>query len=139
MRTSIIKQLGVFGLATLFAAQAIATADDEAIRERITLIGDVCVEGDEGCGVAAPVASAGPKSPDDIYNNNCTACHATGAAGAPVKGNKAAWAPRIAQGMDVLFDHAWNGLNGMPAKGLCMDCSEDDIKATIKFMVDASK
>lgn len=134
-----IKLLGVFGLATLFAVQALATSDDDAIRERITLIGDVCVEGDEGCGVAAPTASAGPKNPSDVYAANCTACHSTGAAGAPIKGNKAAWAPRIAQGLDVLFEHAWNGFNGMPAKGLCMDCSEDDIKATIKWMVDASK
>lgn len=139
MRTTVIKLLSVFGLATLLAAQASASADNDAIRERIKLIGSVCVEGDADCGTPAPAASSGPKSPEDVYTTNCSACHATGAAGAPKKGDKAAWAPRIANGMDSLFNNAWNGLNAMPAKGLCMTCSEDDIKATIKYMVDASK
>lgn len=139
MRKTVIKLLSVFGLATLLAAQASANTDNDAIRERIKLVGAVCVEGDADCGTPAPAASSGPQDPADVYTASCSACHASGAAGAPKKGDKAAWAPRIAQGMDTLFEHAWNGFNAMPAKGLCATCSEDDIKATIKHIVDASK
>ena len=51
----------------------------------------------------------------------------TGAAGAPKTGDAAAWAPRIAKGMDTLYGNAINGVGAMPAKGLCADCSDDEI------------
>jgi cytochrome c5 len=54
-------------------------------------------------------------------------------------GDAAAWAPRIAQGMDTLLTHATNGLNAMPPKGLCMECSADDLKAVIEYMVQNSQ
>ena len=101
----------------------------------------VCLQGDE-CGAGAPVAAAAaaaPKSPEEIYNTTCMACHATGAAGAPKVGDKAAWAPRIAQGADTLHKHAIGGLNAMPAKGTCASCSDDEIIAVVDFMVSKSK
>lgn len=70
----------------------------------------------------------------DKYNKSCGACHNTGAAGAPKKGDKAAWAARIKQGDAVLLGHVKNGFKAMPPKGLCMDCSDADFKALIKFM-----
>jgi cytochrome c5 len=134
------KTLLATALFTLFAAQSFAISDAkrDAISERLKPIGEVCVEGDSGCAAAVAVSS-GPKSADDIYNSSCMACHATGAAGAPKVGDKAAWAARIAQGSDTLHKHAIEGLNGMPAMGLCMSCSEDEIKATVDFMVKKSK
>jgi len=74
-----------------------------------------------------------------IYQKSCQACHAAGVAGAPKLGDKEAWAPRIAQGMDVLVVNATNGKNAMPPKGTCMDCSEEDLKAAIEYMVGQSK
>ena len=68
-----------------------------------------------------------------------TACHATGAGGAPMLGDAVAWADRIAQGNDALYDHAINGLNGMPAKGLCMDCSDEEIQVAVDYMVVGSQ
>ena len=68
------------------------------------------------------------------YQMTCFACHGTGAAGAPMKGDKAAWAPRLEQGMDVLLTSVKAGKNAMPPGGLCMDCSDDDYKALINFM-----
>ncbi len=71
---------------------------------------------------------------EDKYAKSCAACHATGAAGAPKKGDKAAWAPRLKQGDTVLLGHVKNGFKAMPPKGLCMDCSDADYKALIKYM-----
>lgn len=76
---------------------------------------------------------------EGIYNTKCMACHATGAAGAPKLGDKEAWAPRIATGMDALLASATNGKNAMPPKGTCMDCSEDDLKAVIEYMTSKSQ
>src|SRR5690554_3365021 len=84
------------------AGAVMASVDDE-IRARIQPVGEVCLQGEE-CGEAAAAtqtASAGPRSGSEVYNAVCMACHTTGAAGAPVIGDSAAWAPRIAQGMET--------------------------------------
>jgi len=120
------------------SVQALTDKQKEQIAERIKPAGSVCLQGDATCGAAA-AASSGPRSGDDVYKTSCMACHDTGAAGAPKKGDKAAWAPRLAQGMDTIYGHAINGFNGMPPKGTCMTCSDDDIKAAVDFMVEASK
>ena len=67
------------------------------------------------------------------------ACHTTGAAGAPVIGDAAAWAPRIEKGIDTLIDHAINGFNAMPAKGGCSNCPDEEITAAVEHMVEQSK
>ena len=78
-----------------------------------------------------------------IYQQACVACHATGVAGAPKLGDKAAWAPRIAQGIEVLQQHAINGYQGstgvMPAKGGRADLSDDAVKAAVEYMVSNSQ
>jgi cytochrome c5 len=74
-----------------------------------------------------------------IYQTSCQACHATGAAGAPKLGDKEAWAPRIATGMDAMLTSAINGKNAMPPKGACMSCSDADLKAAIEYMVSQSQ
>ncbi len=61
--------------------------------------------------------STGPKTGEQVYNGLCTACHASGAAGAPKFGDAAAWGPRNGQGFDTLLKHAIEGFKGMPAKG----------------------
>lgn len=87
---------------------------------------------------AAPVAAAA-RSGQEIYQSTCFACHGTGAAGAPKLGDTAAWAPRISQGIDTLLSNAINGLRAMPARGTCANCSDDDLKAAIEYMVENSK
>lgn len=80
---------------------------------------------------------------ESTYKAACFACHGTGAAGAPKLGDKAAWASRIAQGMDTLYDHSIKGYKGkkgfMPAKGGRADLSDAAVKASVKYMVDQSK
>lgn len=130
-----MKQLNTLILTciALLAAQAFATTDaqQEKIRERIKPVGEVCVGAE--CGGAAAVAS-GPRSGEEVYNGACTACHGAGILGAPKKGDTAAWDERLSKGMDKTLANALNGINSMPAKGNCMDCSDEEILAAIKFM-----
>lgn len=86
----------------------------------------------------APAASA--RNGEYVYSHYCFACHAAGVGGAPVFGNAEQWAPRIAKGMDALLQSAENGIPPlMPAKGTCMDCSDEELQAAVAYMVDAAK
>lgn len=70
----------------------------------------------------------------DRYKKTCAVCHGSGAAGAPKTGNGEQWAPRLEKGIDTLVEHAKNGFNAMPPKGMCFDCSDDEFKALIEYM-----
>ena len=130
-----MKQLKalILAAATLLMAQAHAATDaqNDKIAERIKPVGTVCV-GVE-CGGAA-VAPAEPRSGEQVYASACTACHGMGVLGAPKTGDTAAWDERLAKGMDATLKNALNGLNAMPPKGNCVNCSDDEILAAIKYM-----
>ena len=104
---------------------------DEQIAERLKPIGDVKI--------SDAVASSGPQDPETVYNTFCAGCHASGAGNAPILGDVGAWSERIAQGTDVLYASGINGIGIMPAKGACAACSDDDIKATVDYMIAASQ
>jgi cytochrome c5 len=72
---------------------------------------------------------------EGIYNRACVACHATGVAGSPKLGDRSAWAPRVSQGMDALLSTAVSGRGAMPPRGTCMDCSDEELKVAIAYMV----
>ncbi|SDS37294.1 Cytochrome C oxidase, cbb3-type, subunit III [Pseudomonas asplenii] len=74
------------------------------------------------------------QDPEAVYNRVCIACHAGQLPMAPQKGDKAAWKPRMAQGMDVLVQHVTQGFKAMPPRGLCMDCSAEDYRSIIRWM-----
>ncbi len=80
------------------------------------------------------ISQAAEQAVVDSYNKSCAMCHASGAAGAPKTGSADDWAPRMKKGMDTLVASATNGLNAMPPKGMCFDCSADDFKALIEYM-----
>jgi cytochrome c5 len=89
-------------------------------------------------GAAGGDAKVDPAKGKEIYNTVCQACHATGAAGAPKFGDKAAWAPRIGKGLDELVASATKGLNAMPPKG-GYSGSDAEFRAAVEYMVNASK
>lgn len=93
---------------------------------------------------AAPAAPAAPAVVENHpgegpYKQVCALCHGGGVAGAPKTGDKAAWAPRIAQGNDVLYKHAIEGFTGqagmMPPKGGGTGLSDEQVKQAVDFMV----
>lgn len=95
-------------------------------------------------GLALPSATTFAADGKAVFNKTCKNCHLAGVGGAPKFKDKAAWAPRIAQGMDILTKHALKGFKGkakipMPPKGGNPKLSDDEVKAAIQYMVDAAK
>ena len=76
------------------------------------------------------------QDPEAVYSRACAACHNGQLPMAPQKGDKAAWEPRLAKGMDALVQSVTNGLNAMPPRGLCMDCTAEDYQAVIELMTE---
>lgn len=89
--------------------------------------------------VALGVSGAAVADGQKTYQSSCQACHATGAAGAPKVGDKEAWAPRIATGIDAMLATSIAGKGAMPPRGACASCSDDDLKAAIEYMVSQSQ
>ena len=118
-----------------------------AVAERISPVGQVYLPGDEteaAAPVAEPVAEPEPVATamtgPQVYNSACLACHSTGVGGAPVVGDAAQWTDRIAQGVDVLYDHAINGFDGAAAtpmlpKGGRADLSDQEVRDAVDYMV----
>lgn len=80
-----------------------------------------------------PKSSGGPGA--SIYDSYCSACHATGAGGAPQFGNAQVWEALVkSNGQENIYEHAIHGLNGMPAKGTCITCTDDQIKQAVDYM-----
>lgn len=97
----------------------------------------------------APAVAAAPAAPqtqavaaagggEALYKQACAACHMTGAANAPKLGDKAAWAPRLAQGVPALVQNAIKGKGAMPPKG-GSTAPDADVRAAVEYMVTASK
>ena len=157
---------GVLLLGDLVGDGESAEAGDahSMIEERIQPLGQVAVTGDPAPApapiAAAPIAvaqmpavAAQPAAPTQaaapaatpgsaIYEQACALCHVPpGLAGAPAFGDAASWAPRIAQGPEVLAEHVINGYQGstgiMPPKGGRVDLSDDDVLAAMQHMLDA--
>ena len=80
-----------------------------------------------------------PRDGATVYNTLCSACHATGVAGAPKTGDKAAWAPRIALGDSALLQSVINGKGAMPARAGDASLTEDELKAAVAFLVGKAK
>lgn len=131
-----------FGLALAIAGFAASVnAANQTAADRTKPVGEVCMAGDPCAAAVVASASAGEaRSGEQVYSTSCFTCHATGAAGAPKLGDAAAWSARIAErGEDGMYTSAIKGFNAMPAKGLCMDCSEEEIKHAVDHILANSK
>jgi cytochrome c5 len=108
--------------------EAVAGADNSALA--------IKVETPEGAGSASP---AMPSNSTALFEQTCSVCHGQGIAGAPKAGDKAAWAPRIAEGKATLYEHALKGFQGktgvMPPKGGRTDLPDDLVKQAVDHMV----
>ena len=113
----------------------------DTMQERTKPVGSVCMAGEDCAKTKSDDAAAttAGRSGQAVYDSKCASCHATGAANAPKLGDTAAWSARIAKGSDALYTSALSGFGAMPPKGLCFDCSDAEIKATVDYMVEGSK
>ena len=128
------------------AAVELTEEQREAVAARIAPAGEVCVQGESCGGVpagAAAAAGAGGAGAvaavdgESTYNMACMACHASGAGGAPIVGDSAVWAPRIAKGTEALHSSGVNGIagTGMMAKGGRADLSDEAVIAAVDYMI----
>ncbi len=130
----------IYGL-SVGTMPAMSPVADSSVDERIKPVGQVRVaDGSEPAAPAAeasaPTAASGEAAPGEaIYGKSCVVCHAAGVAGAPKLGDKGAWEARIALGIDGLLKTAINGKGAMPPRGTCGDCSDDDLRAAIEYML----
>jgi len=132
--------------ATAFVSNSFAADDKDALEKeqiisRIKPIGQVHINDGSTPPPAAPkTAAAGAgRTASEIYKKACMACHAAGVANAPKVGDQAAWDTRMAKGIDTLLGSVNKGMGAMPPKGGDASLTDDEIKATIKFMHDGAK
>jgi cytochrome c5 len=118
----------------------------EGVEERVRPLVRVAVAGQDnsalvikGLAQASTIKLEIPKDGPALYDAVCKTCHATGLAGSPKTGDRAAWGPRIAQGKATLYEHALRGYTGksgaMPAKGGRTDLSDDLVKSGVDYLV----
>jgi len=158
MYSLVIGVLAAIALAILVLAmkmsdltQGVYTRDaveyQAAVAERIAPVAEVYLPGEEQQASAPVVAAAEPEpvaaalTGPQVYNTACIACHSTGVGGAPVVGDAAQWVDRIAQGSNVLKEHAISGFTGvgfMPAKGGRLDLSDDEVAVAVDYMIGES-
>ena len=145
--------IGLIILARIIAGNTTAVHKQEdpvylqEVASRIAPAARVAVAGQDNSALAPvaaePAAAAADLPGDTVYNQACVACHGAGIAGAPKMGDAAAWAPRIAQGMDILHTHALQGFQGkagyMPPKGGRTDLSDQSVINAVEYIVAGSK
>ena len=112
------------------------TMVENSVLERIKPVGEVRI--DTSTQVAsAEIVETAVRSGEEIYNSKCAGCHTSGVMGSPKFASLEDWAPRVGLGLEKLTLSAIAGKGGMPAKGTCMDCSDNDIKITVQYMLDS--
>ena len=89
--------------------------------------------------IAMAVSAAAARTGKEVYDTICQACHATGISGAPKFGDKKWLTLEKKEGIKELTKDAVKGMKAMPPKGGCSDCTEAEIKAAIRYMIDSAK
>jgi cytochrome c5 len=127
---------------TMFSVLHLNADYEDEVRKRLGL----CAKDQPNCGSQSLVVSSESseseggiigRTGESVYNLGCAACHAAGLAGAPLFADQSQWEGRLEKGLEMLTNNAYNGYNAMPAKGLCMDCSLEEIERSVQYMLDA--
>ena len=99
------------------------------------------VENIKPLAVVEVATDSGPvvaKTGEEIVNQACAACHASGMMESPKLGDAAAWSARIAQGYETLTKHAIEGIRMMPARGGNPDLTDNDIAKAVAYMANGA-
>ncbi len=134
----------LFLLLTSFLLSNMAMAthlDKKTIEERTAPVGKIYIKGDKlpTPVVAIEAVKAEPRSGESLVTAKCSMCHANAGVGAPLIGHAKDWEARAAKGIDALLTSATKGLNAMPPMGMCTDCSSDELKGAIEYMLSKSQ
>lgn len=131
------KLAKLWAASVLVAGAGLAVA--QGIEERVKPVGEVCMAGQPCAATQVAQAGAEARSPQAVYDSGCAVCHAAGVAGAPKFGDTAAWQAKLEQkGLQALRDNAVNGINAMPAKGLCTNCSAEEVHGAVDYILKGS-
>jgi len=128
----------IFVCAALIATGALIAdhMKPETIDKRTKPVGQVMVKKE----VAATAgAAAAPRTAKVIVETYCIACHGAGMPGAAKIGDKEAWAAKLEKGKEQVMANAIAGINAMPPRGLCMDCTDDELWSSIEYMANYEK
>ncbi len=112
------------------------TMVDNTVLERIKPVGEVRIDNNTQVASAESVETE-ERSGEEIYNSKCAGCHTSGVMDAPKYASLEDWAPRVDLGLEKLTLSAIAGKGGMPARGACMDCSDNEIKVTVQYILDS--
>jgi cytochrome c5 len=112
------------------------TIVDKSVLERIKPVGEVRVDTSTMVASAETTETA-ERSGEEIYNSKCAGCHTSGVMAAPKYASLADWSSRIDLGLDKLTSSAIAGKGGMPPRGTCMDCTDNEIKVTVQYILDS--
>ena len=128
------KFISLIAATFLFTINSFADDYEDEVRKRLGLNPQPQQASITSNAEAEPTSEG--RSGELVYNQGCAACHDAGVAGAPMMGNKSQWETRQAKGYEMLVNNAYNGINGMPAKGLCADCTKEEIGIAVQYMLD---
>ena len=133
-----VYERAIQGFNSMPAKGTCTGCSDDAIKAAVDYLIDTKQTGST---VMLPVqeATLSLKVGQTIYQNHCAICHSQGVTGTPQLGDKITWKPLIAKGIDVLFENTIHGYKKMPAKGGCDTCSNAELEASVRYMVEESK
>ena len=139
---SLILAVGLYGCGAADEPPAAGGSAGDAAVSVATDAQRIAEKSADNAGAAASAAGDAASAAIDLaageanYARFCFSCHAAGVAGAPKLGDADAWGPRVAKGLDALVASTIEGIPpGMPARGLCMNCSDADLRNTVAWMI----
>lgn len=142
--------MGILLAIALFLGEVVIgpnTGDDEVVAQPVDTIEDIAMrlkpvvtlaDMRSSMTMASAAGASANKSPAEMYQGACLACHTTGAAGAPKIGDPSAWTDRLGKGVDGLVTSAINGIGAMPPRG-GSQLSDDQIRVVVEYILDESK
>jgi len=119
-----ITQMVTGGLKVEMGGRAMS---EDAVAQRLKPVGEVAL--------TEASSTTGVRNGEQVVNTVCQTCHGAGLVGAPKLGDKAAWQPRLSQGVSTLHEHAIKGIRAMPPKGGNPSLSDAEVSAAVDYML----
>ncbi len=134
---AILLVLGVTLAGSLWAQ---SQSREAIISERLQGADRVCLQGEDcsggGASMSVAQASTDEFSPESVYEDNCAMCHDTGMANAPQPDDADHWNTRLEEdGLDGIVANAISGVNAMPPRGMCNDCTDDEVRQVVEYLM----